>query len=278
MKVVVETRTPAPSHRAAHRERVSVRVVVFWVVLGVYALLTIGVLFHSPLLTLDQDVLRLDLRQRHRDWFYPVHTFVMLGQRGPATLVALPWFAWRAWKSRSPRPFIMLGAALVLLNLSVGFVKVATGRLGPSATHHAYSVFEGGDIYPSGHVSNAVVLYGVIAMLAVGHRRAVAAAAVTASLAIGLSTIYLDTHWLTDVLGGWLAGCLVLLALPSAMPYAEWLYYTLARYAKRAWIAVRPRPESILPRDALIAQIRNLESGEARSAAEQDADHASAHR
>jgi membrane-associated phospholipid phosphatase len=204
-------------------------------------------------------VFRLDLRQRHPEWFYPIHTFVLLGQRGPATLVALPWFAWRAWKSRSPRPFIMLGTALVLLNLSVGFVKVATGRLGPSATHHAYSVFEGGDIYPSGHVSNAVVLYGVIAMLAVGSRRAVAAAAVVISIAIGLSTIYLDTHWLSDVLGGWLAGSLVLLMLPSVMPYAEWLYDVLARKARSVWIAIRQRPESILPSDAFAAHVRGLE-------------------
>jgi membrane-associated phospholipid phosphatase len=276
MKVAVERTTSAPAHRA-QRKRLSARAITFWVVLGVYALLTIGVLFHSPLLTLDQDVFRLDLRQRHPEWFYPIHTFVMLGQRGPATLVALPWFAWRAWKSRSPRPFIMLGAALVLLNLSVGFVKVATGRLGPSATHHAYSVFEGGDIYPSGHVSNAVVLYGVIAMLAVGYRWAVAAAAVAISLAIGLSTIYLDTHWLTDVLGGWLAGSLVLLMLPVVMPYAEWLYDVLAQKARRAWTAVRPRPESILPQDVFAAQLRALEPDAQLRDEQRDADHASAH-
>jgi membrane-associated phospholipid phosphatase len=276
MKVAVERTTSAPAHRA-QRKRLSARAITFWVVLGIYALLTIGVLFHSPLLTLDQDVFRLDLRQRHPEWFYPIHTFVMLGQRGPATLVALPWFAWRAWKSRSPRPFIMLGAALVLLNLSVGFVKVATGRLGPSATHHAYSVFEGGDIYPSGHVSNAVVLYGVIAMLAVGYRWAVAAAAVAISLAIGLSTIYLDTHWLTDVLGGWLAGSLVLLVLPTVMPYAEWLYDVLAQKARRAWAAVRPRPESILPQDVFAAQLRALEPDAQLRDEQRDADHASAH-
>jgi membrane-associated phospholipid phosphatase len=275
MKVAVERTTTAPAHRA-HRDRPSLRVVTFWVVVGIYAMLTIGVVFHSPLLTLDQDVLRLDLRQRHPEWFYPIHTFVMLGQRGPATLVALPWFAWRAWKSRSPRPFIMLGTALVLLNLSVGVVKVATGRLGPSATHHAYSVFEGGDIYPSGHVSNAVVLYGVIAMLAVGYRRAVAVAAVAISVAIGLSTIYLDTHWLTDVLGGWLAGSLVLLALPSVMPYAEWLYEVLARQAKRVWVAVRPPPESILPRDVFAAQVRGLEPDARLQDEQRDTDHASA--
>jgi undecaprenyl-diphosphatase len=39
-------------------------------------------------------------------------------------------------------------------------------------------------------------------------------AAVWISLTVGLSTLYLDTHWLTDVLGGWLAGALVLFALP----------------------------------------------------------------
>ena len=76
-------------------------------------------------------------------------------------------------------------------------------------------MFDGGDIFPSGHTSNAVVIFGVLAMVAVEHRRAWIALAVFVSTTVGLSTIFLDTHWVTDVLGGWLAGALVMLALPA---------------------------------------------------------------
>jgi membrane-associated phospholipid phosphatase len=200
---------------------VSPRAGLFVLVLFAYLVLILGVVRWSPFLTIDRDVFHLDLVQHYPGWFYPLHTYVMLGQRAPATLVALPWFLWRAWKSRSPRPLLMLVTALIVLNLSVGVVKLATGRLGPHATPKVHAVFEGGDIFPSGHVSNAVVLYGLIAILAVSYRRAVITMAVLISFTVGLSTVYLDTHWVSDVLGGWLAGVLVLIVLPWVMPYSE---------------------------------------------------------
>jgi membrane-associated phospholipid phosphatase len=200
---------------------VSPRAALFALVLFAYLILILGVVRWSPFLTIDKDVFHLDLVQHYPGWFYPLHTYVMLGQRAPATVVALPWFLWRCWKSQSARPLIALATALVVLNLSVGVVKVATGRLGPHATPKVHAVFEGGDIFPSGHVSNAVVLYGLIAMFAVSYRRAVITAAVLVSITVGLSTVYLDTHWVSDVLGGWLAGVLVLIVLPWVMPYSE---------------------------------------------------------
>ena len=58
----------------------------------------------------------------------------MLGQRGPATLLFLPWFIWVAKRDRSPRPLVLLGTSLVLLNVSVGVVKYAIRRVGPLST------------------------------------------------------------------------------------------------------------------------------------------------
>jgi membrane-associated phospholipid phosphatase len=216
----VDQSTRAPQVRP-RTIRVSPRAGLFALVLFAYLILILGVVHWSPFLTIDRDVFHLDLVQHYPGWFYPLHTYVMLGQRAPATLVALPWFAWRAWKSRSPRPLLMLVTALIVLNLSVGVVKIATGRLGPHATPKVHAVFEGGDIFPSGHVSNAVVLYGLIAMLAVSFRRTATFLAVFVSITVGLCTVYLDTHWVSDVLGGWLAGVLVLIVLPWLMPYAE---------------------------------------------------------
>jgi undecaprenyl-diphosphatase len=205
-------------------------------------------MYRSPLLTLDQDVLNLQLRWHYPQWAHPVATYVMLGQRAPATLVALPWFLWRCWMSRSARPLVMLGTALLVLNLTVGGVKEATGRLGPLATHQVHAVFDGGNIFPSGHVSNAVVLYGVIAMLAVTYRRTVIAAAIIIPLTVGLGTIYLDTHWFTDVLGGWFAGALVLMVLPWVMPYSERAVASLGRLMHRAGRALERHPAGrVLP-------------------------------
>ncbi len=233
--------------------RVSSRAGLFALVLFAYMILILGVVRWSPFLTIDRDVFHLDLIQRYPGWFYPLHTYVMLGQRAPATVVALPWFLWRAWKSRSPRPLVMLVTALIVLNLSVGVVKLATGRLGPHATPKVHAVFEGGDIFPSGHVSNAVVLYGLIAMLAVSYRRIVIAMAAFVSITVGLSTVYLDTHWVSDVLGGWLAGVLVLLALPWVMPYSERISDIVLGWGRRSLrrITARRAPRGVTPEPAL---------------------------
>ena len=215
--------------RHAVVQRPSRRTVAFAALLLVYLLVTLGVIYRSPLLTLDTDLFKLDLQRRWPDLRPWVKVYVMLGQRGPATLIFLPWFCWVSWRNRTIQPLLTLAVGLVLLNLSVGVVKLATGRLGPSQTSNTHRIFDGGSIYPSGHVSNAVVLYGLIAMIAINHRRAAAAAAAFLSVTVGLGTVYRDTHWFSDVLGGWVAGGLVLIVIPWVMPTAERIWNGMCR-------------------------------------------------
>ena len=160
--------------------------VVVVVLLLAYLALTVAVVTRSPLLRIDTDVLHLDLHRRYPRWFTAINAYVILGQRGPSTLAAVPWLIWRSWRSRSARPVVLVATALVLLNLSVGVVKVLVGRLGPLATTDAYLPFSGGDIFPSGHTANAVVLYGALATLARRRRRLMAAGAVFVSATVGL--------------------------------------------------------------------------------------------
>jgi membrane-associated phospholipid phosphatase len=234
--------------------RVSLRAAVFGVLSLAYILLTLGVIFRSPVLTLDTELFNLHLRAHHPDWKPWVYYYVMFGQRGPATLLFLPFFFWVAWRRRSTEPLVMLGAALVLLNLSVGIVKLATGRLGPLHNNGVHDVFVGGNIYPSGHVSNTVVLYGLMAWIALTHRKLAIVAAVFLSVTVGMGTIYLNTHWFSDVVGGWLAGGLVLVALPAVMPAAQrWTDSAIA------WVRLRWATHAALPRQVLIYAPRRIQ-------------------
>lgn len=248
-------RADGPADASVSRP-VSWRVVVFLVLLVVYLVVTLGVIYHSPILDLDKAIYQLHLRRHWHGWYHRVEIYVMLGQRAPSTLVALPWLAWCAWRARSPRPLVLLATALLVLNLSVGVVKVVTGRIGPLFTPDVHDVFAGGNIYPSGHVSNTVVLYGVLAMVATKHRRFAVVAGAFITLTVGLCTLYLNTHWFSDVLGGWLAGGLVLVSLPWLMPYAERFadgaIKRIRRTRRREPIAALPRPEPV-PTDAVPA-------------------------
>ncbi|CAM5541009.1 Phosphatase PAP2 family protein OS=Streptomyces alboniger OX=132473 GN=CP975_07210 PE=4 SV=1 [Streptomyces alboniger] len=155
-----------------------------------------------------------------------VHAFldywVVLGQRGPTAVMVAAWLGWRSWRQHTLRPLLMFGAALLLLNVTVGAAKLGMGRLGP---HYATVIgsnemLRGGDIFPSGHTANAVVTWGILAYMASTPmtRRWLSAVSAVVSLSVGLTTVYLGTHWLSDVLLGWAAGLLILLALPWAEP------------------------------------------------------------
>jgi len=220
--------------------------------MALYVALTVCILVPSPVLDLDQYLAALHLKAEHPGWRPWINGYVMFGQRGPATLAFLPLFIWVAWRTRSKRPLVMLGASLVLLNVSVGVVKYALGRVGPwqAADSDVRDVFAGGTIFPSGHVSNAVVLYGLVAWIVGARwRRLAITAAVFLSVTVGLGTVYLRTHWFSDVVGGWLAGGLVLLAAATVLPYAErWTDRMIAavRARRRAQPAVTPVSSSAL--------------------------------
>lgn len=233
------------------RARVSTRTLAFVALLVVYAVFTLCIVYPTPLLDFDSYLRNLYLRHYHPGWKPYIFYYVMLGQRGPATLFFLPWFCWVAWRDRSPRPLVMLGVALVLLNVTVGIVKLATSRLSPRETPIAHAFFEsGGTIYPSGHVSNTVVLYGLLAWIAVRHRKALIVATVFISITVGAGTVYLKTHWFSDIVGAWLAGGLVLLALPWVVPPVErWVDRLVGRLrSRRARSARHAAPRHAAPR------------------------------
>ena len=167
--------------------------------------------------------------------------WVMLGQRAICLAIAAAWLGLRAWRERDLRPLGVLLVATLLTNIGVGTMKTLVGRLGPlqlgadAALPGAADVFApGGTIFPSGHTANAVVTWGVLVLVARGHRRVGAVLASVVAVTVGLTTVYLGTHWISDVVAGWCAGGLVLLALPAVVPWVE-------RAAVRTWAEVGGR-------------------------------------
>jgi membrane-associated phospholipid phosphatase len=194
--------------------------ILFAVTLVAYATIIVAVFSTSRLVALDWEVMKWKPYEHWPAFWDFLNYYVIAGQRGPAAIVVSAWLSWRSWRTRSWRPLLVLGVSLVLLNMSVGAVKIGTGRLGPHYAHiyGSNEIFLGGDIFPSGHTANAVVTWGVVAYLATRWRRTGAVLACWTGLSVGATTVYLGTHWVTDVVAGWCAGALVLLILPLFEP------------------------------------------------------------
>ena len=198
------------------------RVVLLVATLAFYVAIVWAVAITSWLVRFDWQVMFFRPYQQWPEIHAFLDYYVVLGQRGPTAVMVAAWLGWRSWRQHTLRPLLTLGASLLLLNITVGAAKLGMGRLGP---HYAITIGSnemgmGGDIFPSGHTANAVVTWGILAYLASTPRarRWLSAVSAVTSLGVGLTTVYLGTHWLSDVLLGWAAGLLILLALPWFEP------------------------------------------------------------
>ncbi|GHF41009.1 membrane protein [Streptomyces mashuensis] len=242
--VPAEERPTDPVRPRMTRTRLGIFVATF----VVYVAIVVGVLTTSWPVRFDWQVM---LFRPYKQW-PEIHTFldyyVVLGQRGPTAVAVAAWLGWRTYKQKTLRPLLVLGTSLLLLNVTVGAAKIGMGRLGP---HYATAIgsnemFAGGDIFPSGHTANAVVTWGVLAYLATTARARRIASVIAALLAlgVGMTTVYLGTHWMSDVTLGWTAGLLVLLVLPWFEPHmarAEtWLLALWDRVRERRAAAAPP--------------------------------------
>nr|WP_237521980.1 phosphatase PAP2 family protein [Streptomyces sp. SID8356] len=235
------------------------RIALFGGTLAFYLAIVFAVLVTSWLVALDWKVMLFRPYQQWPELHAFLDYYVVLGQRGPTAVMVACWLGWRSWRQHTLRPLLVLGTALLLLNVTVGAVKLGLGRLGP---HYATQIgsaemFAGGDIFPSGHTANAVVTWGILAYLATTPRarRYLSALSATVSLGVGLTTVYIGTHWLSDVLLGWAAGLLILLALPWFEPLIarteSWIFdvreqWRARRRAVRPAVAPQDGPQPVL--------------------------------
>ncbi len=136
-----------------------------------------------------------------------------MGQRSVLVPILLAVAGWFARKHRTWRPVVLAAMSFLVLNVVVGAMKILIGR---SQTETGDpSVLQGDIIFPSGHSSNMVLTGGVIVYLMIRYAknppaRVVAACWSALTLLTILTSLYIGSHWLTDLIGGALVGGLLL--------------------------------------------------------------------
>jgi membrane-associated phospholipid phosphatase len=195
-----------------------------WLVPGglllVLVFLTVNVLAHGPMLSLDQHI-RSAVQDAARSpgWRWlgdspagPAWLLTYLG----ATFLAVPVLAVTALalavRRQTVRPLVaaVVGVALLLLTVFLG--KIIIGRPGPGLA----AVAPGGlGAFPSGHTATACVCLSLAVLLLVDGqparvRRIGLAALAAVWLLVGAALVWCDYHWFTDVVAGWALSALVL--------------------------------------------------------------------
>ncbi|MGI5213049.1 phosphatase PAP2 family protein [Plantactinospora sp. CA-290183] len=180
---------------------------------------------------LDLDLAVRDWVNAHRpvpaEWVAIVLNF--LGQGGWVLMpVAFGLGALVAWRTRSVRPLLVGVGAFALTSFTIGPLKIWTGRAAPSSElppEETVRLFaplpadEWSMSYPSGHVGNAIVWYGAIALLLAALLRTFdrpdappalyRAIRIAPPAIVFCTTTYLGWHWITDSIAGLLLGLLL---------------------------------------------------------------------
>jgi membrane-associated phospholipid phosphatase len=147
--------------------------------------------------------------------FPAIWLVTQLGGRATILVVLAALVGYLGWRRRTWRPLLRVLLALALLTVVVYAIKHGTGRTAPG---HPEELFfhDAGASFPSGHVANAVLMWGVARWLAVEYglpgrvQRLFCLLSVVGPVATGLAMVSLDFHWITDAVVGAAVGLLLL--------------------------------------------------------------------
>ena len=133
---------------------------------------------------------------------------------GPILAVAVAWLGWKRRYGAVLFLGVTSGGSLLLQGVMKSWFERPRQKLPWAQVLPDYS-------FPSGHTMNAIIFYVALALIAwsVAGRRIgllLLVIAVVVALGVGVSRIYLGYHYLTDVVGGLMAGIAWLLVVGAA--------------------------------------------------------------
>jgi membrane-associated phospholipid phosphatase len=195
--------------------------------------LKLSIAFISTYALITQQVVANSWIRRLDEWIYerdillvtpgktPTIVILMddLGLRGITSAILLITAILISRRFKSWRPINLSLLALLLLNLAVGASKLLFGRTKPSTGFDLFFT-DSGLSYPSGHAANAVLSWGMIAYLIFrySHKEPFEGLRLTwfvsiISSLVCLASLYRNTHWFSDLLGGLFIGSALLVAV-----------------------------------------------------------------
>jgi membrane-associated phospholipid phosphatase len=183
-----------------------------------FLVVTQQVLTNGPLVAYDKEINSQPKPQFEGLAGFTLRRLDDLGLRSLTATVLLIAASFIAYKFKTWRPLNLAMVSLLSLNLVVGSFKIVLGRTKPRDGFDL--LHAGGMSYPSGHASNAVLSWGILAYLIYRYAkvdryqgRLASAGVVLISLTVCVVSLIRHTHWFSDLLGGLFVGSALLVAV-----------------------------------------------------------------
>ena len=192
----------------------------FKLILGFLAILALIVSLYARFTPRFPGDLYLTLRLQSFDnhfllSFMDCVSFIFGGWSSVLVVVIIGILVW--WRIGRPEAIMIpVGGLLTLVNTPL---KLAVSRPRPSSDLVHILSREQGNGFPSGHAFFAIVILGLLAYFVFINlknrtlRMVVLAGLIALIFLVGTSRVYLGVHWPSDVIGGYLVGGVLLVAL-----------------------------------------------------------------
>ena len=189
-----------------------------------FLLVTQQVITYGPLVNFDNHI-----NEARKPQFSGFSGFLLrrlddLGLRGLTATVLILAAIFISIKFKTWRPLNLAVLSLLSLNLVVGIFKLVLGRTKPRDGFDL--LHASGMSYPSGHASNAVLSWGILAYIIYRYARVdkyqgrlATVGVITISLTVCVVSLIRQTHWFTDLLGGLFIGSALLVAVIAVDRY-----------------------------------------------------------
>lgn len=165
-----------------------------------------GLIITQKLTEFDENLLK-QIHQILPSWFvYIAKAFYFLGEAEVAVFIVLFCLGFLAWKKYWLEAQIIASSSVIVL-LLVWILKPLFDRARPLER-----LVENinGRSFPSGHASGNILLYLLLAYIISiyfpKYKMPVYLIAISIIFLMGLGSIYLRVHWVTDILGGYCVG------------------------------------------------------------------------
>ncbi len=180
-----------------------------------FIVVTQQVITNGPLIALDARIANAG-RTDFPSWVdFVLMRIDDLGLRGLTATALMIAAIYIARRFRTWRPLNLAILSLIALNLTVGLAKLLIGRTKPKL--NVDLIYAGGLSYPSGHASNALLTWGVLAYLIYRYAhvdryrgRLASTGVALISLSVCVVSLFRNTHWLSDLVGGLFIGAALL--------------------------------------------------------------------